>query len=425
MKHKKTNPAVVFNCQYNGLSIIQELGRHDIPVFAMDHTRSVGTFSKYAKFLQCPDPLNNEQRFIDRLTEIGSSFHQPPVVFPTNDQWAMAIAKYKRRLEEFYIPCVAEWPTVRMLVRKEEFYPWALNLGYPVPRIFQIKELLDESDLCFPIIAKPKYRRTPINPKEGITVDIFNQLDEHRMIMLNNSLELSQFIENHRELIPHMLFQEYVNGYADRMYTIGVYANVDSEILGIFTGRKVRGFPPDIGDCTVGQSERVPNELIEITKDIVEKSNYHGIAEFEFKKDSTNDEFKLIEINPRSWSWVGITPACDVSLPMIAYSDLTGKPDTFIKFSKAYTGDVKYIKLIKDFQSCIYANKKAGFPEYHMTIRQWWKSLHADQKVYAEFCWDDPIIAFYSFFSGMHAITRKITSNAPSIKKTLGNFGKK
>jgi hypothetical protein len=29
-------PALVFNCHYNGLSIIQELGRHGVPVYALD-----------------------------------------------------------------------------------------------------------------------------------------------------------------------------------------------------------------------------------------------------------------------------------------------------------------------------------------------------------------------------------------------------
>ena len=32
--------AVVFNCHYNGLSILQELGRRDVPCTAMDSSRS-------------------------------------------------------------------------------------------------------------------------------------------------------------------------------------------------------------------------------------------------------------------------------------------------------------------------------------------------------------------------------------------------
>ncbi len=392
------NPALVFNCHYNGLSIIQELGRHGIPVFALDDYRSVGSFSRYAKFLKCPNPLENEQGFIDFLLNIGSSFDKPPVLFPTNDHWAIAIAKNKMLLEEYYLPCVADWPITKMLIHKEEFYPWASERGYPVPRIFQISELLKGVQSDFPIIAKPKYRRIPIQVTDGITLDTLKRLDNNRMVILNNTDELKQFILTQNDIISHFLFQEYVYGYADRMFTIGIYANKSHNVLGLFTGKKVRGFPPDIGDCIVGQSQEVPTELVQMVKDFVYKSQYHGIAEFEFKKDTRTDEFKLIEVNPRSWSWIGITPACDVSLPMIAYKDLTGCSDTVYKFSNAFTGEIKYIRLLKDFRNCIYGNKKAGFPEYDMTFRQWWGSLNAKKKIYAEFCWDDPIIALYSIY---------------------------
>jgi len=408
MNPAKTNYALVFNCHYNGLSMIQELGRHGIPVLALDNTRSVGTFSRYAKFQQCPSPLDNEQGFIDLLLKMGRSFNEPPVLFPTNDHWAMTIAKHKRLLEEFYLPCVAEWPTVKMLVHKEQFYPWALNKGYPVPRIFQIRELLDGSESIFPIIAKPKYRRVPIQAKEGVTLDTIKRLDENRMVILNSKDDVIKFVSTNKELIPHMLFQEYVHGYADRMYTIGIYANRNHDILGIFTGRKVRGFPPDIGDCIVGQSEEVPSELVEMVKNIVKESDYHGIAEFEFKKDSRSGEFRFIEVNPRSWSWIGITPACDVSLPMIAYSDLIDDNDMSCKYSKACTEEVKYVKLLQDFQNCLYSNRKAGFPEYHMTPGQWWKSLEAERRVYAEFSWDDPTISLYSILLQINSLAKKI-----------------
>lgn len=407
-QEKNINSALVFNCNYNGLSIIQDLGRHGVPVFALDSSRSVGTFSRYAtKFLHCPNPLDDEQGFIDILLKIGKSFEKPPVLFPTNDHWAMAIAKHKNLLEEFYIPCVAEWPTVSMLVHKEDFYPWALDRGYPVPRIFKTSELLDGSESIFPIIAKPKYRRIPVQGSNGINLDTIKRLDEKRMVILYSKDDLIKFISINKEIIPHLLFQEYVHGYADRMYTIGIYANRNHEILGIFTGRKVRGFPPDIGDCIVGQSEEVPAELVEMVKKFVKDSKYHGIAEFEFKKDSRSGEFRFIEVNPRSWSWIGITPACGVSLPMIAYSDLTDEKNISCKYSKAYTGEVKYIKLVQDFKNCMYSNKKAGFSEYHMTFKQWRKSLNAKKKIYAEFCWDDPKIGLYSLFIGIAIIARR------------------
>ena len=404
MKSNNKNPALVFNCHYNGLSIIQELGRHGIQVFALDNTRSVGTVSRYAKFWRCPDPLSDEEGFINFLLNRGRNFKVPPVLFPTNDHWATAIAKHKIRLERYYILCVADWSVVKLLVCKDEFYTWALERGYPVPIVYTIDELMKAESDVFPVIAKPKYRRISGQEQEGDKDDIVKRLDEKRMVVLESDNALHDFLSANKDLLPHIIFQEYVPGMADQMYTVGIYADRNHDVLGVFTGRKVRGYPPDIGDCVVGQVEKLPLELVTLVKKMVKDLHYHGIAEFEFKKDPRNGEFKLIEINPRSWSWIGITPACDVSLLWIAYADLTGMEKGTYKESAIDQGDVKYIKILEDFLNCMYSYKKSGFPAYQMSLIQWWKSLRAKKKIYAEFCWDDPGVWLYSLFRFTKAI---------------------
>ena len=396
MKSTNLNPALVFNCHYNGLSIIQELGRHGIQVFALDNVRSVGTVSRYAEYWRCPDPIKNEEGFIKFLLNMGKTFKSPPILFPTNDHWATAISKHKRQLEQFYIPCVADWPVVNLLVCKDKFYPWAMERKYPVPNLYSIDELEKTESNIFPIIAKPKYRRISGQEQEVDKNDIVKQLDENRMVVLESSNALHSFLSANEDLLPYLIFQEYVPGMADQMYTVGIYADRNHDVLGVFTGRKVRGFPPDIGDCVVGQVEKTPPELVTLVKKIVKDLHYHGIAEFEFKKDLRNNEFKLIEINPRSWSWIGITPACGVSLPWIAYADLTGIEKEGYKESSMDRGEIKYIKILEDFMNCMYLNKKSGFPAYQMDIIQWWKGLRAKKKIYAEFSLDDPIVGLYS-----------------------------
>ncbi len=106
-----------------------------------------------------------------------------------------------------------------------------------------------------------------------------------------------------------------------------------------------------------------------------------------------------------------------MSLPWIAYADLTGIDEVVACQESAIDhGDVKYLKVLSDFTNCLYANKRAGFPQYHMSIGHWWKSLHAEKKIYAEFVWDDPMVGLYSllnFIKGIIiALFRKATSAA-------------
>jgi len=380
------NPVLVFNCHFNGLSIIQALGRRGVQIYALDSIRSVGTFSRYAKFWQSPDPLNDEEGFIDFLLDKGPSFNDKPILFPTNDQWATAISKNKKQLQQYYIPCVADWSAVDLVVNKDKFYSWATDKGYPVPRLYLHNEV---QNAVFPIIVKPRYRC--ISGLASGKPNLSKNLDAQRMVIFKTLNDYEQYINTNKELLQYLIFQEYVPGLADSMYTVGIYANNESKILGMFTGRKVRGYPPDIGDCVVGQNEKLPQVITGMVKNIVEALNYKGIAEFEFKKNSTNGEWRLIEINPRSWSWIGITPVCGVDLPWIAYSDLAGIVQGNYEQDVNQDGEVKYIKVLEDFRNCLYLNKKHGFPQYHMNFREWWRSLDATKKVYAGFSWDDPV----------------------------------
>ena len=391
---KSINPVLVFNCHYNGLSIIQALGRQKIPVYALDAYRDIGTFSRYAKFWKCPDPLKDEKSFINFLLEKVALFSCPPVLFPTNDHWAMAISKYKSKLGKFCFPCVADWEVVRLILNKDKFTSWAFQKGYPVPRTYPVEEIIRNKYIEFPIVAKPISRRFLGSNKNAYELAV--QLDKIRMILIRDKASFVDFIHLNQDLLPYIFFQEYVPGMAHDMYTVGIYANKKHQVLGIFTGKKVRGFPPDIGDCIIGQVEKLPPALINIVKDMVKDIKYTGIAEFEFKKNCKTSEYKLIEVNPRSWSWIGITPYCGVNLPLIAYYDLTGIKNVKYQECKLETGEVKYVKILQDFLNCLFGYKKIGFPKYHLSFRQWLKSLKAKKIVLAEFALDDPIPGLYA-----------------------------
>ncbi len=410
------NPAFVLSGRYNGLSIIQELGRRGVEVYALDSTRSVGSFSRYARFWRSPDPLENEDDFINFLLEKGEDFEYPPVLFPARDHWVTAVSKHRDRLQPYYISSVPGWEIVELLIRKDRFYPWALKKGYPVPRLYHQDELLTANSEVFPVVAKRKYRG--LSGQEPGMVSLSQRLEQHRMVILKDKASVNNFVKANRDILSHIIFQEYIPGMADRMYTVGIYASRKSDVLGVFTGRKVRGFPPDIGDCVVGQAEKLPSELVTLVKKMVRELNYQGLAEFEFKRDLNSNEFKLLEINPRSWSWIGITPACGVNLPWMAYADLTGTEAIAYQESVVGDGEVKYINVIADAWCCLWVNKRAGFPEYQMGLGEWLKSLRAKKRVYAEFAWDDPLPGLSALvrfvIEAVSALPRKVLSTVHS-----------
>lgn len=117
-------------------------------------------------------------------------------------------------------------------------------------------------------------------------------------------------------------------------------------------------------------------------RDIVRSLAYSGIAECEFNQDSETGRFHLLEINPRPWGWIGITPASEADIPWIAYRDLAGSPLPCVTHSDA--GSIKMVLLAQDMSN-VFVRFRRDFPEWVMSPAAWWRSLKAERLVVWEF----------------------------------------
>ena len=118
----------------------------------------------------------------------------------------------------------------------------------------------------------------------------------------------------------------------------------------------------------------------------------------EYMKDARTGKFRLIEVNPRSWSWIGITPACGVSLPNLAYEDLTGSVVQPVR-SQLKSGTVAYVKLLQDFMNSLFLYKK-DYPLWNKSFTEWRKELKSYNKcIYAEFNAKDYPVYCYSLMN--------------------------
>lgn len=407
--------AFVFNCAFNGLNVIQELGRRGIEVYALDSFRNVGTVSRYAEYMPCPNAAVDPDEFVSFLLDVADDFDDKPVLFPTNDHWAAAIAQHRSKLADEYRPCVATESVVDLLLDKHTFCTWARSRGISAPRSWRMEELDALPEDEFPVAAKPnnptKYPDMMFESKLAVlynrwfgTADsVDSKRDEietgkrllgTQLEVLGSREDLDRFIKAHEAIADEFVLQDYIAGMSDRMYTVGLYAN-EGHVKGIFTGRKVRGFPPDFGDCKVGQVEDVPDELVLTAQEVCTELEYTGIAEFEFKRDSDTGKFSLIEVNPRSWSWIGITPDCGVSLPWIAYEDLTGN-DVHFTTQSVDSGSVQWVKATEDLPNCLVAYRFRGFDEWSLGPIAWLRSIQSKRTVFAELASDDPLPGVYA-----------------------------
>lgn len=119
----------------------------------------------------------------------------------------------------------------------------------------------------------------------------------------------------------------------------------------------------------------------------IEATQFYGISNIEFKRDCRTDEFKLVEINPRTDVSTLAGLPCGVNLPLMAYNDILGtKIDNIFNKDK----EVNWLITPLDLYYSLWGNKRRGYQGYSLTFGQWYKSLRG-KKVDATFELTDPL----------------------------------
>lgn len=403
----------VFNCNYNGLALIQELGRLGVKVFALDSVKSVGTYSRYAKYLKVTDPLIDEKEFIDQLIKYSKQYSIKPLLLPTNDHWAEAISKAKEILEEYCYVSAPNYNVIQLILDKERFALWCDDNKYPVPTVYSIIDVIERKiHVTYPIALKANYRRKSGTNSDGKQWAII--ADKLRFNICHNIEDVEKLYKLSMEYNVPIYLQQLVNGRSDSMRTIGVFANA-GKVKGIIFGKKLRGYPAQFGDCIVGEATAVPDWAKQLVLSICKKLNYTGIAEFEIMEDSITKENLIIEINPRSWSWVGVGPASGVSLGVMALNELAlNQKQDYIQESCPNGGSVIHSKVFEDLLNVLIFYKLENTNDWAGGIGKW-RSLYKKKKVvYAGLSIDDPVVSIYTFY----CFIRRLLSG---IKKIIKN----
>jgi len=135
--------------------------------------------------------------------------------------------------------------------------------------------------------------------------------------------ELRNILVRAARLSIPVLLQEEVPGPSSAIYGVSLYADKDSEIRGIFVGRKTRQFPSNFGDGSMIEGVSCP-KIEALVRSLVRAIRFRGVAEVEFKLHPENGRFYFLEINPRAGTWITAAPASGVNTPYLAYLDAIG-----------------------------------------------------------------------------------------------------
>jgi predicted ATP-grasp superfamily ATP-dependent carboligase len=120
------------------------------------------------------------------------------------------------------------------------------------------------------------------------------------------------------------MIQELIPGGGETQFSHGALC-VDGRVLASVTARRTRQYPVEFGHSS-SFVETVNEPAVEdAATRLLAAMRYTGLAEVEFKYDQRDGRYKLLEVNPRVWTWHALCGAAGVDFPYLLWRVLHGE----------------------------------------------------------------------------------------------------
>ena len=368
--------AFVLGMAETGLTAARCLGRHGISVTGFDiGAKRAGFRSRYCTAEVCPDPLEQPDDLVRFLRHRAGDRSQKVVLLPTSDLFFLFLSRHRAQLADKFLMSLPSEEVAESVVNKRRLYELAAANHTAFPKSY-FPGTYDEAvavkdSLRYPAFIKPYWGHQWRRHFGGL----------HKGFKVQSPEE---FLSRFQEVLASghsALVQSYITSTDDNLFSLSLYVSRTGEVPAAFPRRQVRQYPPNSGTVTLAISEHNPELVADGTR-FCQSIGYRGIAGLEYKRDAQDNQYKLLDFNPRLMLSDGLTAYCGINLPLIQYLDLTGQRPAPRREPAA---GVKWLESIADFHA---------FQQYHergeLTFKDWLKSLWRP-RVFALFAWDDPL----------------------------------
>jgi D-aspartate ligase len=359
--------AVVMNSHITALAVARSLGGAGVPVVGLDdEPGGLGQHSRHlTALLHCPSPTAaGGGALADFLVRLAGAFPQPPVLFPTNDDWVLALAEHRDLLEPAYRFPFARAHVLQATLAKTDLYRAAEREGVAVPRSWYLdgvplselphSALLDDvaAALPYPCVLKPDDSRG------------FYRAYRAKVLMADGPEQLIRHVADTAARGLRMVAQEIVAPPPGGFFSVCSYLDAAGRPRGVFVGRKLEQYPQGFGTSCLADA-RFDAKLADAGIRVLGSVGYQGVSEVEFVWDEARGQHLLLDVNPRPWKWIGLPVAAGVDLPLLAYRDTIGDP-----FDAPPQRDGMRWVFLRDYVRLV--KERAGtVPDEHVTKDEW------------------------------------------------------
>jgi predicted ATP-grasp superfamily ATP-dependent carboligase len=338
----ETTGALVLGANLNGLTIARSLGRQGVPVWVTTEPNiKLASYSRYTQ-RTLPWPNGDAEAQVQYLLELAVLQGLDGwVVFPTSDETAALLAKFRTALSSRYRVSTPTWDVLRWAYDKRLTYQLAAQeqVAYP-STICPANEAALQSQACsFPAILKPAAHT------------VVNRFTSDKAWRVENREQLLSRYREACELIPPelILVQELIPGGGEAQFSYAALCR-DGKPLASLTARRTRQYPVDFGySSSFVETLNIP-EIVAPSRRLLAAIRYTGLVEVEYKFDARTGLYRLLDINPRLWTWSPLGKLAGTDFPYLLWQMMMNKE---VAEQTARTG-VRWMRVTTDLPAAVH-----------------------------------------------------------------------
>jgi D-aspartate ligase len=314
---EKTVGAVVLGGDYQGLGIVRSLGARGIPVCVVDDELSISRYSRYcAKFLKVAH-LRDGRVAVDRLMELAPRLGlEGWVLYPTREELVAAISRYRQELSETFRVPTPEWECVKWAWDKRNTYQLARELDIPIPVTHypeNINQLAELDAFEGPFAVKPAIK------------EHFFYATKAKAWRANSHAELRTLYSKAARFAGagEIMVQELIPGGGSQQFSYCAFFR-NGEALGKMVVRRRRQHPLEFGRASTYVETIDEPILEELSERFLREIDYYGLVEVEYKLDPRDGQYKLLDVNARTWGYHSLGARAGVDFSYMLYADQMG-----------------------------------------------------------------------------------------------------
>src|SRR5439155_13700181 len=207
--------------------------------------------------------------------------------------------------------------TTQWIWDKRNTYRLANTLGIPTPKTWSVRDEDELEQVPFdpPVAVKPAIKQHFIYAMKAKAWRVNNR-DELRKLFRQAVAQVGS---------DEVMIQDLIPGDGQHQFAYCAFFK-GGQAVGKMVVRRSRQHPPEFGRASTFV-ETIELPLLEVLSErLLRAINYYGLVELEYKLDPRDGQYKLLDVNGRSWGYHTLGFGAGVDFPYLLFADQLGEP---------------------------------------------------------------------------------------------------